>query len=178
MIKAKTEITQNEVSVIREIMLASPKNLNKRKLARVFSAIMSIIMVIYTVACFLDRAIVYSLLGLAFTVFFVWVTLGGAAFYQEFIYKKLQNKIDDKLKSGSREYRFDDDGVTVSSEFGCGISNWDAFKCWGIFKEYVYLKRIDNQLILVKKRNLSKEDYEALLSILNTHLAQEELYQR
>lgn len=71
MIKAKTEITQNEVSVIREIMLASPKNVNKRKLVRVFSTIMSIIMVIYTVTCFLDRAIGYLLLGLAFTIFFV-----------------------------------------------------------------------------------------------------------
>lgn len=90
----------------------------------------------------------------------------------------MQKNTDDKLKSGSREYSFDDEGVTVSSEFGCGISKWAAFKCWGIFKEYVYLKRIDNQLILVKKHNLTKEDYETLLSILNTHLAQEELYQR
>lgn len=175
MIKAKLEIGQEEVSALREIMMANPKNVKKRKYVRIFSVIMAIVMAICTVVCFLEDAFGYSLLGLVFIIFLAWVTLGGATFYQDFIYKKLQNKTDGKLKSGMREYSFDLDGVTVTSEVGYGLNKWEAFKCWGIFKEYVYLKRIDNQMILLKKNDLSKEDYEVLLSLLNTYLTEEKL---
>lgn len=175
MIKTKMEISQEEITVLREIMMANPKNVKKRRWARIICAVMSAIMCIYTIACFLDQSIGYSLIGLAFTIFFIWVTTVGATFYQETIYKKVQDKADDRVKSGVREYVFDFDGVTVSSDVGWGTHKWDAFQCWGVFKDYIYLKRIDNQMVLVKKSNLFKEDYEALMSLLNTYLTQEKL---
>ena len=175
MIKTKMEISQEEITVLREIMMANPQNVEKRKWARIICAVMAVIMCIYTVACFLDQAIGDSVIGLAFTIFFIWVTTVGATFYQETIYKKVQDKADDRLKSGVRECVFDSDGVTVSSEVGCGTYKWDAFQCWGVFKDYIYLKRIDNQMVLVKKSSLFKEDYDALVSLLNTYLTKEKL---
>ena len=175
MIKTKIEITPKEESALREIMMASPVNARKRKRVRIISAIISIIMVIYTIISFSIHAYENLLLGFAFTIFFAWATIGGIVFWQNFIYKKMQNKLDNKLKSGFREYTFDIDGVTISSKFGCGLNKWETFKCWGIFKEYIYLRKIDNQMILVKKNNLSKEDFKALLSLLNSHLTQEKV---
>ena len=151
MIKTKIEITPKEESALREIMMASPVNARKRKRVRIISAIISIIMVIYTIISFSIHAYENLLLGFTFTIFFAWAAIGGVVFWQNFIYKKMQNKLDSKLKSGFREYNFDVDGVTISSEFGCGLNKWEAFKCWGIFKEYIYLRKIDNQMILVKK---------------------------
>lgn len=175
MIQTKIEITPKEEAALREILMANPVNANKRKRVRIISAIISIIMAIYTIISFSIHAYENLLLGFAFTIFFAWATIGGIVFWQNFIYKKMQNKLDNKLKSGFREYTFDIDGVTISSKFGCGLNKWEAFKCWGIFKEYIYLRKIDNQMILVKKNNLSKEDYETLLSLLNSYLTQEKL---
>lgn len=177
MIKTKIEISEEEVAALREIMMASPKNVKKRKRVRVISAIMSIVMAIYIVISFVIHAYAYLLFGFVFAIFFVWMTINGGAFLQNLVYKKAQNRMDDRLKSGLREYHFDMDGVTVSSEFGCSLNKWDVFKCWGIFKEYIYLRKIDNQMILVKKSNLLKEDYENLLSLLNTYLTEEKLLQ-
>lgn len=130
---------------------------------------------IYTIVHFLNHSLGNSLLALTLAVLFAWAATSGVVFYQNFIIKKQQNKANDKLKSGRREYNFDIDGVTILSEIGCGLNKWEAFKCWGIFKEYVYLKRIDNQMLLVKRTDLPKEDYETLLSLLNTNLVQENL---
>lgn len=175
MIQAKIEINQEELSILREIMMANPINVKKRKRSRIIFASMAIVMAIYTIVHFLNHSSGNSLLALTLTVFFTWAATSGVVFYQNFIIKKQQNKANDKLKSGGREYNFDIDGVTILSEIGWGLNKWEAFKCWGIFKEYVYLKRIDNQMLLVKRTDLPKEDYEALLSLLNTNLVQENL---
>ena len=50
--------------------------------------------------------------------------------------------MDNNLTSGRREYCFDTNGITVSSDIGNGTNNWNAFKCWGILK----LTYISNQL--------------------------------
>lgn len=173
MIKARIDIGTKELAVLREIMLASPKNTRKRKMARIISAIMAVIMGVCTFVNVLDRTMGHAFIDLAFTIFFVWIIAGGAKFYQDFIYKKVQSKADSKLKSGFREYDFDEDGVTVSSDLGCGLNKWDAFKYWGEFNDFIYLKMIDNRAILVKKSDLSNADCEALRSLLNTHLTQE-----
>lgn len=173
MIKTKIDIGTKELSVLREIMLASPENTRKRKIARIGSVIMAVIMGGFTVVNVLDRTMGYAVIGLVFTIFFVWVIAGGAKSYQDFIYIKAQSKADKKLKTGFREYDFDENGVTVLSDFSSGLNKWDAFQCWGDFQEYIYLKTIDNRAILVKKSDLSSADSEALLSLLNSHLMKE-----
>lgn len=55
MIKTKIDIGAEELSVLREIMLASPENTRKRKIARIGSVIMAVIMGVFTVVNVLDR---------------------------------------------------------------------------------------------------------------------------
>lgn len=173
MIKTKLDIGAEELSVLREIMLASPKNTRKRKIVQILSAIMAVLMGIFTFVNVLDRTMGYAVIGLLFTIFFVWVVAGGARFYQDFIYKKVQSKADSKLKTGFREYDFDENGVTVLSDFSSGLNKWAAFQCWGEFKGFIYLKMIDNRAVLVKTSDLSTTDCETLRTMLNTHLTQE-----
>lgn len=54
-IKTKIDIGTKELSVLREIMLASPENTRKRKIARIGSVIMAVIMGVFTVVNVLDR---------------------------------------------------------------------------------------------------------------------------
>lgn len=63
--------------------------------------------------------------------------------------------MDNNITSGRREYCFDTNGITVSSDIGNGTNNWNAFKCWGIFKNYIYIKSINNSIILVNQNDLS-----------------------
>ena len=118
MIQAKIEINQEELSILREIMMANPINVKKRKRSRIIFASMAIALAIYTIVHFLNHSLGNSLLALTLAVLFAWAATSGVVFYQNFIIKKQQNKANDKLKSGRREYNFDIDGVTILSEIG------------------------------------------------------------
>lgn len=175
MIKTKIEISEDELTILREIALANPKIVKKRKQARIYSVIVVISMAILAVLNFIDHSYGYGLFCLLFVVGFGWLAFEGGTTIQNLAYKKMQNKSDDRMKSGLRKYNFDIDGVIVLSEVGESKYKWDAFNCWGLFKNYVYLRKIDNQMILVKTDDLSKDEYDRLISILNEHLTQEKL---
>ncbi|MDO4288651.1 MAG: YcxB family protein [Eubacterium sp.] len=172
MLKVKIEIGQEEAAAVRELALLSPEIAKKRKPIRVLSVIAVVLMGFAAVINFLNHSLGYALLGLILAIIFGWLAFDKGIAFQNFILKKHQNKSDNRLISGFREYHFDDDGVGVSSEIGQSTNKWDAFKYWGIFKNYIYLRRLDNQILLVKISDLSKEDYALLISILEAHLTQ------
>ena len=95
-------------------------------------------------------------------------------FYQKFLLKKVQNKLDKRATFGEREYGFDQDGVIVWTDFSYSELQWEAFKNWGIFKDYIYLTTIAEQRILVRKDELSEEDREELFDLLNANVKREE----
>ena len=86
-----------------------------------------------------------------------------------------QPKMDNKLTSGKREYCFDTDGVAVSSDIGNGTNHWNAFKCWGIFRNYIYIRTIKNEMVLVNQNDLSENDVKELKSLLSQNLKEETL---
>lgn len=45
----------------------------------------------------------------------------------------------------------------------------------GVFKNYIYLQTSTKKIVLVKKSNLTPEDYESLISLLSTHVQQKEI---
>ena len=45
-----------------------------------------------------------------------------------------------------------------------------------IFKNYIYLQTNTQKYSLVKKSNLTPEDYESLISLLSTHVQQKEIW--
>lgn len=53
--------------------------------------------------------------------------------------------------------------------------NGTAFQWWCVFKNYIYLQTSTKKLVLVKKSNLTPEDYESLISLLSTHVQQKEI---
>lgn len=75
------------------------------------------------------------------------------------------------------EYIFDSDGVTTISEpeYVTSKYKWDAFQWWCVFKNYIYLQTFTKKMVLVKKSNLTPEDYESLVSLLSTHVQQKEI---
>lgn len=174
MIKTKLDFGPDEFKVIREIILAHPRLQKKRKIGQMACVIAAFIMGLFALAAFLDRFIEYTLVFLAFTIFFLWFAKVGIYLEQDLIFKVIQNKT---LKNGTIEYIFDSDGVTTISEpeYVTSKYKWDAFQGWCVFKNYIYLQTFTKKIVLVKKSNLTPEDYESLISLLNTHVQQKEI---
>mgnify|MGYP000058042329 FL=1 len=69
--------------ILKEIVLASDKNVKKRKFATGLSSVMAVIMLIYTILCFMNSRIGYGIIGLLFSVFFIWIIINGANTFQK-----------------------------------------------------------------------------------------------
>lgn len=182
MIKTKSDFGPDEFKVIREIILAHPRLQKKRKIGQMACVIAAFLMVLFALGTFLDRFILdcfieYTLIFLAFAIFFIWFAKVGIYLEQDLVFKVIQNKTFDNVKNGTIEYIFDSDGVTTifESEYVTSKYKWDAFQWWCVFKNYIYLQTFSKKMVLVKKSNLTPEDYESLISLLSTHVQQKEI---
>ena len=106
MVRYSIEIGQQEQDILKEIVLASDKNVKKRKFATGLSSVMAVIMLIYTILCFMNSRIGYGIIGLLFSVFFIWIIINGANTFQKKVINIVHSKMDNKLTSGKREYCF------------------------------------------------------------------------
>ena len=59
-----------------------------------------------------------------------------------------------------------DDGVEITSPLGTGKNNWSAFDRWGERDGYVYLVRIDNNVVLMDKSCLTPDELKELEGLL------------
>lgn len=177
MIKTKLNLGSDEFKVIREIILAHPKIQRSRKFCQIVCIIGAIIMGIDTLTSFLDHLTGNALISLVLVIIFIWGAKVGLYYEQDLIFKIIQNKSLDNLKNGTIEYIFDSDGVTTISEpeYVTSKYKWDAFQWWCVFKNYIYLQTSTKKIVLVKKSNLTPEDYESLISLLSTHVQQKEI---
>lgn len=182
MIKTKSDFGPDEFKVIREIILAHPRLQKKRKIGQMACVIAAFLMVLFALGTFLDRFILdcfleYTLIFLAFAIFFIWFAKVGIYLEQDLVFKVIQNKTFDNVKNGTIEYIFDSDGVTTifEPEYVTSKYKWDAFQWWCVFKNYIYLQTFTKKIVLVKKSNLTPEDYESLISLLSTHVQQKEI---
>ena len=182
MIKTKSDFGPDEFKVIREIILAHPRLQKKRKIGQMACVIAAFLMVLFALGTFLDRFILdcfieYTLIFLAFAIFFIWFAKVGIYLEQDLVFKVIQNKTFDNVKNGTIEYIFDSDGVTTifEPEYVTSKYKWDAFQWWCVFKNYIYLQTSTKKIVLVKKSNLTPEDYESLISLLSPHVQQKEI---
>ena len=89
------------------------------------------------------------------------------------ILRHAQNKMDINLISGLREYEFDLDGIIIKSNMGIEKGNWNAFKCWGIMENYIYIKDLNEGVLLVRQNELSEMEAEELKMLLTKNLKTE-----
>ena len=99
MVRYSIEIGQQEQDILKEIVLASDKNVKKRKFATGLSSVMAVIMLIYTILCFMNSRIGYGIIGLLFSVFFIWIIINGANTFQKKVINIVHSKMDNKLTS-------------------------------------------------------------------------------
>ena len=80
--------------------------------------------------------------------------------------QKVMKKKNNAVSGGTLEYVIDDDGVAITSPLGTGKNNWSAFNRCGEQDGYIYLVRLDNNVVLIDKSRLSPEELKELERLL------------
>ena len=171
MIRCKTEITQRELDALVEIELSSEKNAKKRKISRIIFIVSAILLALLAllVANF-HYNVAWIMILCILCVFTIFMATIGVKLEQKMILKMLQNKMDEKMKSGVREYEFNEKGVIIDSKIGRSENEWSVFKLWGTYEDYIYLKKFNDSIVLVNKNGLSDDNLNELITILSTNV--------
>lgn len=166
MVHYKFYFGEEEKEILQKIVLSSRANVKRRRAASIVSAGMTLFCLVAAI-CFFGRGFYPGGISMSlFAAFFFAVLLGGAKWFQKAVLQRAMKGMDKSLYSGVREYFFDGDGVQIISELGMGKNNWKAFQCWGEIEHYLYLKRLDNQVVLVDREKLSAEERRELEALL------------
>lgn len=88
----------------------------------------------------------------------------------KFRLKRAYKNIDERAISGTRTYKVSDSGIEVSSFAGTSHNNWDAMESYGVIDEYVWITRLDRQIILFDKELLSEEQTTELMTLLSKNI--------
>ena len=85
-------------------------------------------------------------------------------------YIAITEAMDKELKSGYRKYTFSEDGIFLKSEVAEGNTAWTLYKDWEIYGNYICIRNLSNENVLVKQDKLSAEERTWLIDLLTRHL--------
>lgn len=159
MVYSKIDFGEEEVNALMKLSMETPQIKKQRKTLRILFLIMAVCI------CVLAWSLHQIFLVLVGIVFAVTAFVGVRPIQVRSLQKVFDN-LDEKLKSGIREYVFNEEGVKITSEFTSGLSKWEVFEEAGELDNYIWLRRVDNQVILVKKDSLTEEKAAELYTYL------------
>ena len=160
MVRYKTEPGEKEQKILAEISLNTPNNLKRRKVTSAVSAVLCVIYAAFAVWMFARGFVDNGFLLLGFAVLFLLIILFSKKFQLSIMQKVM------KKKNNAFEYVIDDDGVAITSPLGTGKNNWSAFDRWGEQDGYIYLVRLDNNVVLMDKSRLTPDELKELERLL------------
>ncbi len=165
MVRYKTELGEKEQKVLAEISLNTPNNLKRRRVTSAVSAVLCVIYAAFAVWMFARGVVGNGFLLLGFAVLFLLIILFSRKF-QLSVMQKVIKKKNNAFSGRTLEYVIDDDGVAITSPLGTGKNNWSAFNRWGERDGYIYLVRLDNNVVLIDKSRLTPDELEELERLL------------
>ena len=89
---------------------------------------------------------------------------------QKTVLKKSVTAMDKELKSGYRKYTLSEEGILLKSEVSEGNTAWTLYKDWEIYGNYICIRNLSNENVLVKQDKLSAEERTWLIDLLTRHL--------
>ena len=157
---------EEELEVLKELSLRTGVCLEQRKKAvPSFLILFGACLAIGILNLLSDNWLVgVALLGLSGV--FLYYLCGGFKKQQRANITKEMDRWDRSLKEGTRHFTFDKEGIKSVSELGKTEYLWNAFQYWGTFYEYIYLMKVDNQVILIDQDKLSENELEELKRLL------------
>lgn len=170
MLECEIEIGKEERDALLEITLNSKEYRKKRKAEAIKFSILivaCILIIIWRVTNSDTRLVVLCSLLAAYSLFMI---CGGSKLMQKTVLKKSVTAMDKELKSGYRKYTFSEDGILLKSEVSEGNTAWTLYKDWEIYGNYICIRNLSNENVLVKQDKLSAEERTWLIDLLTRHL--------
>lgn len=169
MVSYKTNLTAEKRKKLIEIALGSQKNIRKRKVITPICFVLAILEIPIAINFCINGVYVSGITLLIFGFLMLFLAFKAKNF-QRFALMQVEKQLDTSFQEGVVEYIFDNDGIVIKSQVGNGQNYWNAFKEYGNFEEYIFIKRKDNAMILVDKNDLTSNETDELLSLLSNNI--------
>lgn len=147
------------------VSLESQENKKKRLKLKIY---MGILFCIFLILFFTASTEGRRLFALVFTLI-SFLFLSGTRWVQKIGFERFIAEHKEMFPE-SVTYTFQEDGVVIRSDKGSAFNAWSNFKNCGIYKEYIYVRRIDGSLILIDQNQASQEDIATIISLLSTNV--------
>lgn len=169
MVRYKIKVNDEVVDKIIELSLENKGNIRRRKILSVVIGIAGLVEIFVGGCSVLNQisgpGVCMLLVGIAMFVFAI-----KQKSFQKSVLKKKLMKLDSSLNSGEREYVFSEDGIRIKSQLADSDNYWNAFKEYGTIDNYLYIKRRDDRIILVKQDDLSPEEKQEILQLVEKNV--------
>lgn len=171
MVRYQLNVNREVTDMLVNISLSKPALIKKRKNVAALLWVLSILSFLFSAFRFMNGSSGITLIIYGFI--FMIPALSVKSMQKAALQKNLKN-LDRIMSSGTVEYLFDENGVQIKSEMGESQLHWDAFPRYTVSGDFLCLERRDSRVVLVKQSELSKEDLQELLCLLEANIPQKQ----
>lgn len=166
MVQYELHVGKEELHTLRDISLEEDIFKKRRKVIAVLYSIIGIGLLLLSIVYMANDGVGFGVLLLVVAILVFAMAFGGVRLIQKRAIMRQMSQMNDAIKTTVRRYTFQEEGVRISSDLGDGNYSWNAFACWGTIDHYLYLRRVDQQVILVDCNHLSEGEYQELINLL------------
>lgn len=170
MIKYTSSIGQEEREVISYLSLEKTSFSKRMKLISGLCTAVGLISAALAVKSLIHFGFNSSdLIMLLIALFLLYLGFDGVKRLNKIYFKKeiTASGNTDVYKS---EYLINADGITVIDEDGQTSLKWPVFKKWNEYEHYIYLKKKNDEITLIDKKLLTKEELRELTTYLKVNI--------
>ena len=110
-----------------------------------------------------------DLIMLLISLLIIYMGLDGAKRLQK-LYFKDQISVSDNNKTDTYEYIINAEGITKFIKDKQIFDKWELFKTWAEYEHYIYLRKKNDDITLIDKNLLTKDQIKELTTYLKLHI--------
>ena len=110
-----------------------------------------------------------DLIMLIISLFVIYMGLDGTKRLQKLYFKK-DIKPSDNSDDINYEFLINTEGITKICKDAQSFEKWSTFKTWSEYEHYIYLRKKNDEITLIDKNLLSKEQLKELTTYLKINI--------
>ena len=170
MIKYIQKTGPEERKALSYISLEKTAFAKRTKLISVLCTIVGVLSLYLSVKSLIHYGINNSdLIMLIIALFIIYMGLDGTKRLQKLYFKK-DITPDCNAKETECEFLINAEGITKISCNTQKFEKWSVFKTWSEYEHYIYLRKKDDEITLIDKKLLNKEEIKELTTYLKINI--------
>ena len=110
-----------------------------------------------------------DLIMLIIALLVLYIGVDGAKRLQK-LYFKDEIKVSDDKATYEITYMINNEGITMIDTDSQIFRKWDDFKKWNEYEHYIYLRDKKDELTLINKKELSKDELKEVMTYIKLHV--------